>query len=49
VLRAELQALQHRKAQTDEAEKSSAARQAANRAIAAQEHALEQVMHTYCG
>jgi hypothetical protein len=48
VLRAELQALQRRQAQIDKAEKSPAARQAANRAITAQEHAIEQVMHPFC-
>jgi hypothetical protein len=48
VLRAELQALQRRQAQIDEGEEAPTARQAANRAIGAQEHAIEQVMHPFC-
>jgi len=48
VLRADRQALQRRQAQIDKAEKSPTRRQAADRAIAAQEHAIDQVMRQFC-
>jgi serine/threonine-protein kinase len=49
VLRAERQALQRRLAQIDKTEKSSAGREAANQAIGSQQHAIEQMMHQFCG
>jgi serine/threonine-protein kinase len=49
VLTAERQALAQQQAQFDKAEESHAAREAADRAFAARQRAIEQAMHQYCG
>jgi phage-related minor tail protein len=49
VLRAEHQALAQQQAQFDKAEKSRAGREAADRAFAARQQAIEQAMRQLCG
>jgi phage-related minor tail protein len=49
VLRAEHQTLAQQQAQVDQAERSRAGREAADKAFAARQHAIEQAMRQLCG